>query len=118
MTTSKETPLVSVLRAGDIKVSGDNEWGAIATAYRSPDRSRAAGIWSFGAGSFDYKPNHEELLYVIEGTVEVAMDAGESFSLTCGDLAYFPANIRAHWNATVPVRAAFCSLADEIPLDY
>lgn len=117
-TIHQDHQLVSVLRAGDAEPCGDNAWGAVALAYRSPDRSRAAGIWAFGPGEFEYMPNHEELLFITAGSVTVTPDNGEPIALSKGDAAYLPAHQRAHWVATAVVRAAFCSVAIDTELDY
>jgi uncharacterized cupin superfamily protein len=97
---------------------GDQEaWGAISLVYRARDLRRAAGVWRFGPGSFAYEANHGELLYMVEGEVEVSSQGGEVV-LRAGDLAYIPEHLTLQWEAEAPVVAVFCSVADDEPLDY
>lgn len=110
--------LVHVLQADEARLSGNEAWGTMELVFRSVDRTRAAGVWGFGPGSFDYVPNHEEFLYVIDGSVSLSVDAELPIVLRQGDLAYLPAHVGAHWSASVPVRAAFCSIAFDSELDY
>lgn len=106
------------LKVGVAQFGPQERWGALAFVYRSTDLRRAAGVWRFGPGSFDYDANHDELLYIIEGEVMIETEDRDTLLLKRGDLAFFPEHRKTRWEASALVRAVFCSVASNERLDY
>jgi uncharacterized cupin superfamily protein len=63
----------------------------------SGDRSVMSIFWRCSAGSFEWIYDDEETIYVIDGGMRLTYPNGEVREVGKGDVVYFPAGTRAHW---------------------
>jgi uncharacterized cupin superfamily protein len=77
----------------------------------SIDETPQAAIWRVLPGSapeeFPYDFHGNELMHVVEGVLEVAVEGGETVTIRAGEVAYFPAGTRSIWRLTTPLRKLF-----------
>jgi uncharacterized cupin superfamily protein len=77
----------------------------------SIDETPQAAIWRVLPGSapeeFPYEFHGNELMHVLEGVLEVAVEGGETVTIRAGEVAYFPAGTRSIWRLTTPLRKLF-----------
>ena len=77
----------------------------------SIDETPQAAIWRVLPGSapeeFPYEFHGNELMHVLEGVLEVAVEGGETVTIRAGEVAYFPAGTRSTWRLTTPLRKLF-----------
>lgn len=75
----------------------------------SIDGRASTHIWDCTAGSFWWTFGDDETVVIIEGSVRVTTEQGESRLLGQGDIAYFAGGTRAIWDVETYVRKiAFC----------
>lgn len=78
----------------------------------APERFRTGGsivvVAPGGAGTVEGPPAGEELVHLVEGTLEVEV-AGERHTVGPGDTVQFPSDRHAHWHnpGSVPARAVW-----------
>lgn len=71
---------------------------------RSADGAAATMVWDCTAGRFSWHFELDETVYVIEGSVLVQSDAGDTRRIGPGDTAFFPAGTHAVWHVETYVR--------------
>lgn len=75
----------------------------------SIDGRASTSIWDCTAGSFWWTFGDDETVVILEGSVRVTTEQGESRILDQGDIAYFAGGTRALWDIETYVRKiAFC----------
>nr|WP_246748549.1 cupin domain-containing protein [Rhizobium setariae] len=75
----------------------------------SIDGMTSTNIWECSAGSFWWTFYDEETVFILEGSVRITSQSGEVRTLKPGDIAYFAASTKAHWEIDDYVRKiAFC----------
>lgn len=75
----------------------------------SLDGRASTNIWDCTAGSFWWTFHDEETVVILEGSVWVTMETGQSRELKPGDIAYFALGTKALWEIDTYVRKiAFC----------
>lgn len=65
-----------------------------------------AALWRADAGNMParapYRFDVDEVVFVVEGAVEIALDNGDTVPLGIGDLAHFPAGHDSEWRFSFP----------------
>jgi transcriptional regulator with XRE-family HTH domain len=109
-------PVASVVAAGDtVDVPTADAAVTRRAITAAPERFRVAGtvvtVAPGGAGSSEGPHAGEELVHLIEGTLEVDV-AGESHTLATGDTVQFPGDRHAQWRnpGDGPARAVWVAL--------
>jgi hypothetical protein len=75
----------------------------------STDRFGWTMLWDCTAGKFNWHYTIDETVHIIEGSVTVTAADGTTFTLTPGDIAFFPSGSTAHWHVENYVRkVAYC----------
>jgi uncharacterized cupin superfamily protein len=75
----------------------------------SIDGRASTNIWDCTAGSFWWTFGDDETVVIVEGSVRVTTEEGETRLLSQGDIAYFAGGTRALWEIETYVRKiAFC----------
>ena len=64
----------------------------------SSDRSVMSIFWRCSAGSFEWIYDDEETIYILDGGMRLTFPNGETREVSQGDVVYFPAGTRAHWD--------------------
>lgn len=79
--------------------------GEETVAFRSIDGRAAVGLWRRGpeTGPMDLSSYHE-IACLLQGEVDVAIDAGPVLSVGPGDILVTPRGSSAEWRATTPVK--------------
>jgi uncharacterized cupin superfamily protein len=70
----------------------------------------ASGLYWMKPSTFDFVPPGEEIVYILEGAVDVVIDGGQSVELRAGDTACFPPGINTTWHVLEPTREFFAIL--------
>lgn len=66
-------------------------------------------LWDCTAGKFNWHYTLDETVHIIEGSVTITDTDGTTFTLTPGDIAFFPTGSTAHWHVETYVRkVAYC----------
>jgi uncharacterized cupin superfamily protein len=63
----------------------------------SIDGKASTNIWECTAGSFWWTFHNEETVVILQGSVRVTSQNGETRTLTSGDIAYFARDTKALW---------------------
>jgi hypothetical protein len=75
----------------------------------STDRFGWTMLWDCTAGRFNWHYTIDETVHIIDGSVTITDADGKTFTLTPGDIAFFPAGCSAHWHVESYVRkVAYC----------
>lgn len=92
----------------DWVLEGDPQARAVQLA-QGDDRNASMSVWDCTAGRFDWYFGCDEAVYILEGSVTVTGQDGETRVLSAGDTAYFPAFSWFEWHVPDYVRkVAFC----------
>jgi uncharacterized cupin superfamily protein len=76
---------------------------------RSEDGAASTLLWDCTAGRFHWHYSIDETVYILEGSVIVRDENGDTRRLTVGDTAFFPCGTSALWTVESYVRKlAFC----------
>jgi len=76
---------------------------------RSDDGFATTVVWDCTAGVFSWCYDIDETVYVLEGSVLIEDERGETRRISAGESAYFPAGSHAKWTVESYVRkVAFC----------
>jgi uncharacterized cupin superfamily protein len=70
----------------------------------SVDGKSSTHIWECSAGSFWWTFHDEETVFILDGAVRVTTENGLARTLGPGDIAYFAAGTKAHWDIDDHVR--------------
>ena len=73
----------------------------------SDDATRANGVWQCTPGTFYLPHNYEETVTILDGSVTVTPEDGESVDLGPGDTAYFPEGTRVRWEVHDTLRKSW-----------
>ena len=71
---------------------------------KSADGAASTYIWDCTAGRFKWHYDIDETVTVVEGSVVVKDQNGDSHKLVAGDTAFFPAGCRAEWTVENYIR--------------
>jgi uncharacterized cupin superfamily protein len=72
----------------------------------SGDRGLVAGVWHCTAGTFQWHFECDEIIYVLDGAVEVEHE-GRRQRYEPGSLVFFPLGARTRWHVATHVRKLF-----------
>jgi uncharacterized protein len=75
----------------------------------SPDGRLSSGLWECSAGQFKWTFGLDEVAHILGGEVTIREDgdAGDTYTLRRGDVAYFPLGLTVHWDIPDHVRKFF-----------
>jgi uncharacterized cupin superfamily protein len=73
---------------------------------QSGDAGLVAGVWDCTAGSFDWHFECDEIIYVLDGDVEVEHE-GQRQRFERGSLVFFPVGARTRWHVATRIRKLF-----------
>lgn len=73
----------------------------------SPDKRLSSGVWECTAGSFKWIYGVDEIVHILEGEVVIREEGRPPYTLSCGDVAYFPLGLVTHWDIALRVRKFF-----------
>lgn len=95
--TAQDVPLApSPIEPAWIK-SGEPQ-AEIATWAHSADERLMAAIWRCTAGVFDWHFGSDEIVHIMEGSVDVTGPDGTTATLNAGDVGFFPAGTVWQWS--------------------
>jgi len=86
-------------------VEGDPQ-GRGATIHEAAQDGRFVGVYVFACqpARTSYVLEHNEILHVLEGEVEISLDDGSTVHLGPGDVAFLPKGHTSHWWFKTPFR--------------
>ncbi len=73
----------------------------------STEATLMAGIFTGQPSRFNYVFETDETFHVIEGSVTITLESGESVDLVPGDIVSFPRGAHAVWDIKQPLRKFF-----------
>jgi uncharacterized cupin superfamily protein len=80
----------------------DGEFRQVSTAA---ENALEAGLWRSEPGTVDYVFETDEVFLILEGAVEIDLpDAGETVSMSAGDIGYFDAGTPSVWRISEPFK--------------
>jgi uncharacterized cupin superfamily protein len=109
LTATLLPPADAELEAFPIPAAWIEAGAPVATArflFASGDGGLVAGVWRCSAGTFQWHFECDEIVYVLEGGVEVEHE-GQRQQLVPGSLVFFPLGARTRWHVTTHVRKLF-----------
>jgi uncharacterized cupin superfamily protein len=71
---------------------------------QSSDGMSTTGVWECSPGKFDWFYDTDETLYIFEGSIILDEGLPTERRVGPGDVVFFPAGSRAHWNIEKHVR--------------
>ncbi|MGG7518976.1 cupin domain-containing protein [Allorhizobium undicola] len=87
----------------DWVLEGDPQ-ARVADHSRSADEAGTTAVWDCTAGRFRWYFGWDETVMILEGTVDVTGEDGQSRLLKAGDIAYFKGGTWATWQVDTYVR--------------
>lgn len=91
----------------ELNVVGDPQ-SNVARFVDHPSGKLKAGYWDSEAGSWSGPPMpHDEIFTVLEGSVTVSNDNGDTYDLKAGDTMYMPKGVKSHWKVDNYVKKVF-----------
>jgi len=70
------------------------------------DGNLSCGLWDCTAGTFNFYYSCDEIVHILEGEV-IVREAGATYMLRAGDVAFFPQGLTTVWTVPVYVKK-FC----------
>jgi uncharacterized cupin superfamily protein len=94
--------VIASASAGDSSIDGTPTVRAL-ECLASSDGCIASGVWESTAGKHQFQFDFDEVLYFIEGEVDVTA-GGKTYTFRAGDVAFVPAGLQMTWNVPKYVR--------------
>ena len=70
----------------------------------SGDTGFVTFLWECDRGRFRWVFRSDELVHILEGSVEIREQDGRTYTLRAGDVAQFPLGLSTEWNVTERLR--------------
>jgi uncharacterized protein len=125
-TRGKGRPRIHICKKGTEGKSGavPKEWiisGApiahSAVLSRSADSTATAFLWDCTAGTFNWHYETDEMIFILEGAVNISAPELGHVNLGPGDTVYFPAGTKAVWTVHNYIKkVAFCRHPMRMPV--
>ena len=73
----------------------------------SPDKRLSSGVWECTAGGFKWIYGVDEIVHILAGEVVIREEGRAAYTLSSGDVAYFPLGLVTHWDIASYVKKFF-----------
>jgi uncharacterized cupin superfamily protein len=83
------------------ELEGSEMWGRV--LWRSPDGTRATGVWHATPGIIRGSFLTDEVSYVVEGRLTVRTQDGESREVRAGEVMVMTAGLTVEWHVHEPM---------------
>jgi len=60
-------------------------------------------VWTKGISEFDWTYDKKETCYIVEGEAIITPENEEAFTITEGDMVFFPKGIKCVWKIIAPI---------------
>ena len=74
---------------------------------KSPDDRLSSGVWECTAGKFKWIYGVDEIVHILAGEVVIREEGRPAYTLSSGDVAYFPLGLVTHWDIARYVKKFF-----------
>jgi uncharacterized cupin superfamily protein len=72
--------------------------------FRSPDGRFTFGLWERDLQDRAFERPYDEVMFLLEGVVELTLDDGSVIRAEAGDILVTPKGTRGHWRSLGPTR--------------